>query len=497
VHRNPIGEATSLKIEDAWIDSLSEDVKLTGDSDVFYICRRMEAGHLLTWVGVYRLAAEMGAGRPGGFYGAGLWLINSVISSSAIYDVVINLANQIRDLALKDGKFVKRIADVRGAITPPPRVATLLDGSAQVTTGGLAVSSGDRVFISDPKNIIAIIDWAQKDVSADFFSHVIVGAPEQYVEQKSQFSKKVERSESISAAKDYAYRRRIAIQNAEHRKSELALTKLTEDQQKYALTLTELNKKVISYETEVKARRAAQAKAESNLLALQKKIAADRDPSAGRNEAANEPYQHSFFYLGTCIAFLVVEIILAVCGYLFLEPLIARATAKKQGEIIRLENEKTEWTRRPTKESHDNLLQENKNLKRDLDAQHQQNQRHTLIASTENRLSENPKDGSESSCNVEFQRLNYRIFLDVKIANSPKDEPKRVDIFNKIIEKCGTLTLENASCPKTLSKIKSKFTNDIEKLDGQIWLPSSCQILINGKEKNYATGNNYAIELKK
>jgi hypothetical protein len=71
VHRNPIGEATSIKIEDDWIDSLSEDVKLTSDSDVFYIYRRVEAGQLLTWVGVYRFAAEMGAGRPGGFYGAG------------------------------------------------------------------------------------------------------------------------------------------------------------------------------------------------------------------------------------------------------------------------------------------------------------------------------------------------------------------------------------------------------------------------------------------
>jgi hypothetical protein len=490
VHRNPIGEATSIKIEDDWIDSLSEDVKLTSDSDVFYIYRRVEAGQLLTWVGVYRFAAEMGAGRPGGFYGAGLWLINSVISSSAIYEVVINLANQIRDQALKEGKFVKRIADIRGAITPPPQVATLLDGSARVTTGGLAVGKGDRAFISDQKNIIAIIDWAQKDVSADFFSHVIVAAPGQYVEQKSQFSNKFERFESIQVAKEHAYRRRIAIQNAEQRKSEIALAKSNEDQRKQALTFTELNKKIISYEAEAKTSRAALAKAESTLLTLQKKIAADkaRNLGEGGNVAESETRHQSVFYLGTCIAFLIVEIFLAIFGYFYVDQLIDKATTPKQKEIERLNKDIVELNKRIPLYAYEKLVEDLKGLKGQNEVLIQQNQKLAHSSSAEARSSENPKDGSEPSCDVDFQKINYRILLDTNSSGMPKDEPKRVEVFNKIAEKCG-IAPSDARCKQTLGKIRNMFIENIRKLDGQLWLPMSCEVNI--KEKNYA------IELRK
>jgi len=203
-----IGEVSSLSIENTWLDLSENDVRLKSDSDVFRIYRRRASGKVLTWVGVYRSATAIGVDRAGGFYGAGVWLIGSVISSSAIFEVVIKLADQIRDLAIKDGKFIKKIADIWETVVPPPEVKTLLTDRASVTSRGLDPDKGRSAFITNTEDVVAVIDWAQRGVSADFFHHVLIGASDQFVAQNGPYIKGFEKFDSIHSAADHAYDQR-------------------------------------------------------------------------------------------------------------------------------------------------------------------------------------------------------------------------------------------------------------------------------------------------
>jgi len=79
VNRIAIGAEASVVINDEWVDSLPDEVRLNGNEGICRVCRRIEGGNVLTWVALYRAASEIGAGRSGGFYGAGLWLIDTTV----------------------------------------------------------------------------------------------------------------------------------------------------------------------------------------------------------------------------------------------------------------------------------------------------------------------------------------------------------------------------------------------------------------------------------
>jgi uncharacterized protein YlxW (UPF0749 family) len=211
VHRIAIGEESQIKFEDSWVDISPDDVVLSGDQNIFRIFRLNVAGKVLTWVGLYRAATEIGPNRGGGFYGAGLWLIDAKVSAQTVYEVIVSLADQIRDLALKNGKFVKKISDIRSAIIPPPQVAQLVS-SREKLTGGVTLKDkdGEQAFIADPQNVLAIIDWAQSGASAGFYKQVIIASENHFVSQQRQYSKGFELFSSVAVAADAAYQASIS-----------------------------------------------------------------------------------------------------------------------------------------------------------------------------------------------------------------------------------------------------------------------------------------------
>ena len=227
VHHIPIGEDARIKIDDAWVDISLDEAALTGDQTIIRTFRRSTSGRILTFVGVYRPAREIGPNREGGFYGAGLWIIDASISSHLILAVIIHLADQIRDLAMVNGKFLKKIADVRSAITPPPQVAKLVSNRVQLRAG-LSIKSGEgkKAFITDTHNVVSIIDWAQCDSSAKIFEMVIVAPVEQYVPKKSTYSIGFERYDTLLLAIQSAYElneHKLSIAESELKKKDEAL----------------------------------------------------------------------------------------------------------------------------------------------------------------------------------------------------------------------------------------------------------------------------------
>lgn len=206
VHHIPIGEDVRLKIDDAWVDISLDEAALTGDQTIYRTFRRSVSGRVLTFVGVYRPAKEIGPNREGGFYGAGLWVIDASITSQLVLDVIVHLADQIRDLAMMNGKFLKKIADVRSAIVPPPQVAKLVSSRSPLK-GGISIKNGEsqKAFITDTHNINSIMDWAQCGSSAKIFETVIVAPVEQFVPKKSTYSIGFDRYDSLQAVIQSAY----------------------------------------------------------------------------------------------------------------------------------------------------------------------------------------------------------------------------------------------------------------------------------------------------
>jgi septal ring factor EnvC (AmiA/AmiB activator) len=210
VHPFAVGEPSGVKIDDAWLEISPHDVTVKLDADLFKVYRRLVSGKLLTWIGLYRSATELGSSRPGGYYGAGVWLHDVALPGRSIVEILLNLADQLKVLAVSNGKFVKRIADVRASIVPPQQLSglTALRGSVG---SGVSVNGMIQGFIADPRSVAAIIDWAQRSRTAELFSQIVVGSADQYVQQQGQFQKISEKYESLHAAIDGAYAKRIAL----------------------------------------------------------------------------------------------------------------------------------------------------------------------------------------------------------------------------------------------------------------------------------------------
>ena len=210
VHPFSVGEPSGVKIDDAWLEISPHDVTVKLDVDLFKIYRRIAGGKLLTWIGLYRSATELGSSRPGGYYGAGVWLHDVALPGQSIAAILVNLADQLKVLALSNGKFVKRIADVKASIIPPQQLSSLTAQRGSLG-GGVSVNGMIQGFIADPNSVAAIFDWAQKSRTAELFSQIVVGSTDQYVQQQGQFQKSSEKYDSLHAAIDGAYAKRITI----------------------------------------------------------------------------------------------------------------------------------------------------------------------------------------------------------------------------------------------------------------------------------------------
>ena len=222
-HFIPGGGASPVKIDNVWLEVSPTQVSLRSDDNCYQIHRRQVDGKIVTWIGLYRAAREIGYDRQGGFYGAGVWLFDVALDSKTLTETLVNLADQVRYQALADGKFTKRLSDIRAQIAMPPQMSSLAASITSVSSG--CSTKGVQAFIADPTSASLALDWAQKSRTAELFNQVFIASAEQYVSNKNEFQQTF-RFNQLFDAVDSAYTKRIndlSLQSQELNKKNLSL----------------------------------------------------------------------------------------------------------------------------------------------------------------------------------------------------------------------------------------------------------------------------------
>jgi hypothetical protein len=168
---------STLKLDDAWVGINGSHATLLEDRDVHIVLRKSVGPHTATWIGLYRPARELGYDRPGGFYGAGAWLIDCATDVKQLTDALRDMAGQIQAKVMRSGRFVNRIADSSAEFAPPSQAGTLL-ASVSAIKGGCN-PDGESAFVVAGADFLEVIDWAQRAPSASPFSKIIVSGPDQ------------------------------------------------------------------------------------------------------------------------------------------------------------------------------------------------------------------------------------------------------------------------------------------------------------------------------
>jgi hypothetical protein len=181
-----LAQRNSIKLDDAWIGVTTSQVKLDPNADCFRMSRRAVGNQILTWIGVYRAVNEIGYNRGGGFYGAGVWLIEVTVDIELVTQTLTKLADQVKKLGQNGGQFVRTISEIKNALQLPSETAALL-GSARPMSSGLSVDANSTAFFTTPTQRLAVLDWAQNSSAAECFGSVFVADADQFVPSQSKY----------------------------------------------------------------------------------------------------------------------------------------------------------------------------------------------------------------------------------------------------------------------------------------------------------------------
>jgi hypothetical protein len=213
IRHMPLGNNVIPKTEDSWIDISTRDIVFEGDAEITMIARRQTSSHVMTWIGLYRPAREIHLNRSGGYYGAGMWLIDSAIPGQVARQLVVSLADQLRDNALLDGRFIKNVTELNLSNFKLPRhTSDILNECSSVKgLGGIIPGSATQAIITDKANTSPILDWAQRSKTAEFFGSVLIVSPERLSPVDEQTSRRSRTFNSIPAAIDFVYAERVRM----------------------------------------------------------------------------------------------------------------------------------------------------------------------------------------------------------------------------------------------------------------------------------------------
>lgn len=171
-----------VSLSDDWVEVQPSEVTIGADSADLYVCtRRMVEGKVLTWIGLYRHAHEIGGSRAGAYHGAGVWLLGRTARGGAVVQVLPMLADQLRRLAMVGSQFQRRLADIRPQFEWPEREVDRVGHSMQplVQGGGLAPGQGAGLLIdaSEPMDAAQVgwhLDWLQLGPAFAPYSRVLI-----------------------------------------------------------------------------------------------------------------------------------------------------------------------------------------------------------------------------------------------------------------------------------------------------------------------------------
>lgn len=486
VQNLPVGPGLSFKLEDGAVAFASQDVILKTDRDIFRINRREVSGKLLTWIGLYREATEIVSNRPGGYYGAGLWLYDIVVPGQLVTETLVNLADQIKNLAISGGKFTKRIAEVKGSIVPPAQVSQLLTTKKPLVTGILPNSPVNALISNQESSPASTLEWAQFSHSAELFHELLIGHPEQLQPRQGQFQKTTERFESVASAIQWAYNKRViqldgvlkkqksdldgASQQLTQLKAEVSnkqaecesvRIELSNARREVHTAWDEKNRGQQQYEAELQRLRAQLSGLPQQPVVRRPPVQSPSGPQGAQGVARTHYQERSFFAQNWPLLSLIAVLMIALAGLGFLFQQRNQDVTAKNTEI-ETANSKVDQLNKDKAKVEGDL----KAVTAELDAIKKKNEPKKAEVKEATPV-EWPlvADQNDKGCKVEeFIKFSYVIDDATK---------KRADIYNLIASTCNLD--KNKVCEKTIStKIKNVFIKDTEILKGEILLPQNC-----------------------
>lgn len=163
-----------------YIQSAIRYVNPSFDTEFFMVRRFSVTEGVLTFIGVYRGVYEIGYDRPNSYYGAGLWLLNRTVDGRLAQKFLTDLSNQIKNSAISDNRFIKKIADTSVKISSADLAK--LETTDQPNTEGLSPEdSSEQCFIQAQQDVTQLIDWAQVNFTAKYFNRMYAGNPTQMI----------------------------------------------------------------------------------------------------------------------------------------------------------------------------------------------------------------------------------------------------------------------------------------------------------------------------
>jgi len=172
---------------DTWVEVGPKEVTLDYDGEVYVVRRGDTSAGVVTWIGMYRKAYEIGGGRGGGYFGAGVWLFGTRTEGAAIVALLRYLSQEVERLAMEDGAFIVRLSEIRTRVNLVDVEETLLSQIGQSLkpyssrrVPMVAGSSSGYVELSDAghdtPSLGWILNWAQAGaVPFGQYARVLIG----------------------------------------------------------------------------------------------------------------------------------------------------------------------------------------------------------------------------------------------------------------------------------------------------------------------------------
>jgi hypothetical protein len=169
-----IGPVMPVNLVKEWV-SLPPEIELNNNG-VIGVTRRNVDGKIVTWIGVYRTIFEIGYQRRGGFYGAGIWIVDQLLDANTVIPILIKLSDQLQSLGTNNGQFFKRISEINPKISLSTNEAQVLANSAEPYSNmGISTVANQAAFVATRDAFTNIVDWALKSEQSHIYRGIYCG----------------------------------------------------------------------------------------------------------------------------------------------------------------------------------------------------------------------------------------------------------------------------------------------------------------------------------
>jgi len=163
------GGKLPFDVSESWM-KLSSDLDLESAGEVVFVNKRQMSARLVTWVGLYRPIFEVGYKRRGGFYGAGVWLVDVTVDMNILHKFLRDIADRIKSHATVNGQFVSKLSNIEQLSLNRDEATSLASTMQACTSGGLSEDQISKLMLRGWKDTPACLQWLNEDPAAAYFS---------------------------------------------------------------------------------------------------------------------------------------------------------------------------------------------------------------------------------------------------------------------------------------------------------------------------------------